>query len=223
MSFSNEMPNDYYQVNIVNEFKDINIKDINFNLPIYQRNPETINKLSLNHIEIIEFFVRLIKPKNFLELGVQYGECTKKIINLIPDEYIGVDINKTKNIDYFINKNKNFNFFNMSTDEYFEKLINENNKLKLDMVFIDACHTHESTYKDFLNVKDYINEDGFIFFHDCYPYSKEWTKPNLCGDGYKTSELIRLKHNNNFEILTLPVNPGISIARKCTKQLYWLD
>ena len=30
------------------------------------------------------------------------------------------------------------------------------------MAFIDAWHSHEASYKDFLNVKDHINDDGFI-------------------------------------------------------------
>lgn len=222
MSFIQNLPDDYYQTNIIKEYHPLEINNINYEKPIYQRNPEILNKLTLNHIEVIEFFIRLLKPKNFLELGVQFGECTKKIIELIPNKYIGVDIQKNNNIDYFINKYKNFEFYEMSTDDYFKKLKIEKTKLDLDMVFIDACHSHEATYTDFLNVKDYVNQDGFIFFHDCYPYSTYWTDQGLCGDAYKTSELIRKNYYNEYEILTLPVNPGISIVRKCTKQLHWL-
>jgi len=217
--FNKKMPLDYYSTKIINSFTNYDKSKTNFNTKIYKRNPEVLGRLTLNHIETIEFFVRLLKPKNFLELGVQYGECTNQILNLIPDKYIGVDIKKTENIDYLLDTYKNFEFYECTTDDFFK---NEK-QTKFDMVFIDACHSHEATYKDFLNVKDLLNEDGFIFFHDCYPYSEYWTKPTLCGDGYKTSEVIRKKHNNEFEILTLPVNPGLSIARKCTKQLAWLN
>lgn len=241
MEFKKYMPDDYYQSTIINDFKNLDISNINYNTEIYQRNPEVINKLSLNHIEVIEFFIRLLKPRNFLELGVQFGECTNKIIELIPQLYIGVDMEKTNNIEFLLNKYKHFQFFTMTTDQFFKKIKLENTEnidekmenndenlkelgnIKFDMVFIDACHTHEATYRDFLNVIDYVNEDGYIFFHDCYPYSEYWTSPDLSGDAYKTSELIRKKHNHQFEILTIPVNPGISIARKCTKQLKWLS
>jgi predicted O-methyltransferase YrrM len=229
MEFKKYMPDDYYQSTIIHEFKPLDSSKINYNTEIYQRNPEIINKLSLNHIEVIEFFIRLLKPRNFLELGVQVGECTNKIIELIPEQYIGVDMEKTDNIDYLTNKYKNFSFYNMTTDQFFEKIKKESDDqdgnqsaYKFDMVFIDACHTHEATYRDFLNVMDHVNEDGYIFFHDCYPYSEYWANPDLCGDAYKTSELIRKYHNHYFEILTIPVNPGLSIARKCSKQLRWL-
>ena len=217
-NFKNKTPEDYYQTKIIDKFSSYNQKKINFKSEIYQRNPEVKGKLTLNHIEFIEFFVRLLKPKNFLELGVQFGECTKSIIKLIPQDYIGVDIVRQQNIDCFEKEYKNFKFYKTTTEDY---LINKN-KILFDMIFIDACHSHEATYKDFLNCKDFLNEDGFIFFHDCYPYSKYWTSPNLCGDGYKTSEVIRKKHFEDFEILTIPVNPGISVARKCKKQLKWL-
>lgn len=241
--FKEKMPDGYYSTTIIKEFNDMNntddntddnksiIKEFNdydmnntdYNTSIYKRNPVSkVCWLTLNHIEFIEFYVRLLKPSNFLELGTQFGQCTNNIIKLIPNDYIGVDIKKQDNIDYFLNKYKNFKFFNETTDNFFHILKKNNSNIKFDMVFIDACHSHEATYNDFLNVKEYVNEDGIIFFHDCYPASKEWTTPQLCGDAYKTSEVIRKKHFEEFEIITIPVNPGISMARKCSKQLAWL-
>lgn len=222
MEFKNYMPDDYYRVNIIDKFKAHDINSINYNTEIYERNPPVISKLSLNHIEFIEYFIRLLKPKNFLELGVQFGECTNKIIDLIPQEYYGVDIEVNDNINYLIKNKSHFNFYHGTTDSFFEFLSENDVNLKLDMAFIDAWHSHEASYKDFLNVKDHINDDGFIFFHDTYPASKYWTGEHLCYDCYKTSEVIRMNHNTEFEILTVPVNPGISIARKCKKQLKWL-
>jgi hypothetical protein len=113
----------------------------------------------------------------------------------------------------------------MSTNEYFALIKKTSKNLELEMGFIDACHSYEASYKDFLNLKDHIVDDGFIFFHDSYPISSYWTDPGLCGDAYKTIEKIRLEHNQEFEILTIPVNPGIAIARKLKNksQLSWLS
>jgi len=219
MEFRKQVPDDYYQNKLIKEYnpeKSI----INYDTLFYQRNPEVKGKLSLNHIEVIEFFVRLLKPKNFIELGVQFGEATKSIIPFIPNEYIAIDIVKTQNINYFENQYKNFQFHQLTTDQYFENMKTTN--LKLEMGFIDACHSHEASYKDFLNLKDHMIDDGVIFFHDSYPYSEYWSNPDLCGDAYKTIEKIRKEHNNEFEIFTIPVNPGLSIARKVRKQLAWL-
>jgi predicted O-methyltransferase YrrM len=187
---------------------------------IYKRNPRINYKLSLNHLEFIEYFVRLLKPKSFLELGVQFGECTNRIIDLIPRKYYAVDITSNENIDYLKANKGNFDFHLCSTDDFFIKA--RNMFLDLDMVFIDACHSHAASYKDFLNVKRHVNNDGIIFFHDTYPFSIKDTDSGLCGDCYKTSELIRKRHSDEFEILTLPIFPGMSIARKTNKQLAWL-
>ena len=220
MSFINMMPSDYYQVNIVKEFnKQVNI---NYSTPFYKRNPEVSGKLSLNHIELIEYYVNLMKPKNFIELGVQFAETTRRIIPYIPETYIGVDMTRTQNIAYIETNYPNFQFNEMSTDDYFANVSKSNINLQLEMGFIDACHSHEASYKDFLNLKEHMVNDGIIFFHDSYPISEKWADQGLCGDAYKTIEKIRLEHNKEFEIFTVSVNPGVSIARKVTKQLGWL-
>lgn len=221
MEFQNIMPKNYYMSKIINKFEDYELSNTNYNSPLHERNTPINGRLSLNHIELIEFFVRLIKPKNFLELGVQFGECTKNIIDLIPQTYYGVDLVKSQNIDYLLTK-PNFKFFNSTTDDFFKHIDDLKINLQLDMAFIDACHSHAASYNDFLNVKKHMNDDGIIFFHDTYPASGYWTHKDLCNDCYKTSELIRKHHNDEFEIVTIPVNPGISIARKCNKQLFWL-
>jgi predicted O-methyltransferase YrrM len=222
MEFKNNLPDDYYLTNIVKNFENYDKETIDYNTLLHERNKVVKGKLSLNHIEFIEYFVRLIKPKNFLELGVQYGECSQKIIDLIPHFYYGVDIYKNENIDYLTQNKKHFKFFNSKTDDFFSMIDSLNINLSLDMVFIDACHSNEASYNDFLNVRKHLNDDALIFFHDTYPSSAYWTDEGLCNDCYKTSEMIRKKHSDEFEIITIPVNPGISIARKCTKQLQWL-
>lgn len=218
-SFQKKMPENYYTTTIVSRFNflpDV----INYNVPIYQRNPESIGCLTLNHIEFIEFFVRLIKPRNFIELGVQYGELTNHIINLIPNLYIGVDIKRDSNINYLEQTFPSFKFIELTTNDFFDSVRSTN--LNIEMGLIDACHSHEASYQDFLNLKEHIVDDGIIFLHDTYPYSEKWTSSILCGDAYKTAEKIRKEHNHEFEILTLPINPGISVARKIRKQCNWL-
>ena len=212
--FKNKMPNDYYGTDVVSEFNDL--KSIDFSSDIYHRNPVKEYKLSLNHMEVIEFFIRLLRPKNFIELGTQFGETTNRIISLIPEDYYGVDMIKQDNLKFLDNKHDNLTFFEESTDNFF---LNNKINIKFDMGFIDAGHSYEQAYKDFLNLKKHINYDGFIFLHDTYPASKENTASNLSGDCYKVPEKIRLEHNSEFEIITLPVNPGLSIARKIKKHI----
>ena len=101
--------------------------------------------------------------------------------------------------------------------------LDDNNiKLNIEMAFIDACHSFESTYKDFLNIRKHMVNDGIIFMHDMYPKDIESTDSKLSGDCYKTAEKIRKEHFNDFEIITIPVEPGLSILRKVDRQLDWI-
>lgn len=213
-SFVNKMPVDYYGTKVVNEYT--NLKKVDYNTPFYFRNPVRQYKLSLNHMEVIEFFVRLLRPKNFMEMGTQFGETAIKILPYIPQEYYGVDVKLQDNMKFLENKYSNVKLFECTTDQYFEK---EFDKTMFEMVFIDASHNYEQTYRDFLNIKDYMAPDGIIFFHDTYPATRAHTKPNLSGDCYKLPEKIRLEHNDEFEIITFPVNPGLSMARRVKKNI----
>jgi predicted O-methyltransferase YrrM len=214
------LPADYYKTRVIDNFS-VFPTTTDYTAPIYQRNPECKGRLTLNHLELIEFFVRLIKPKNFVELGVQFGELTNRIIPLIPGDYHGVDVEPQNNTEYLKKTYSNFKFYQMTTDNFFSQ-INADVNMGIDMAFIDACHSHEASYRDFLNLKNHMNPDGIIFLHDTYPCSSYWTDPNLSGDAYKTAEKIRKEHWRDFEILSIPVNPGISIAKKTVKQLEWL-
>ena len=52
-----------------------------------------------------------------------------------------------------------------------------------------ADHSYEQSLKDFLNVKDRVIEDGFIFFHDTYPYDPSMMDVGQCNDVYKTAPI----------------------------------
>lgn len=215
------MNKDYYIVNLIDKFNE-SMTPVNYDLPIYRRNPIIDDKLTLNHPEMIELFCRLLKPKNYLEMGTQYGETLKRILPIALKCY-AVDVEKTIYLTELKTKYKErLNFYETTTSNF---LVNILPKLKInfDCVFIDADHTHQASLSDFVSILPFVNEDGLIFLHDTYPASVELAKPRFCGDSYKTAEYIRKNYSNQCEILTLPFNPGLSIIRKCTKQMLWLD
>ena len=188
--------------------------------PIYLRNlPPPLE--TFDHPAFLSSLFRWIKPERYLELGIRGGR------NFIPvskfcKEAIGVDIApKPSAFTQEMEIHRNMKYFQMTTDQYFEQL--DKNE-KFDAVFIDADHSHEQSLKDFLNIKDQVIDDGFIFFHDTYPYCEEFFDPNACHDVYKTALFIKENYIDEFEILTLPFNPGITIVKKMSrnKQLLWL-
>ena len=95
-------------------------------------------------------------------------------------------------------------FFKMTTDEFASKLPTMG--VQFDMVLIDANHSHEASLKD---------------FDDTYPYNEEYTRSYYCADAWKTARYIRKHYSSKCEIMTIPVQPGLSVVRKSTRQLAW--
>ncbi len=181
--------------------------------PIHLRNvPPPME--TFDHTSFLNFIFSYLRPENYLELGVRDGKNFSTLAQHC-QRAVGVDIvpppfQLAPNMAYHTTTTDSY-FFNIMPDEMF------------DAVFIDADHSHEQSLKDFLNVKDRVIEDGFIFFHDTYPYDELMFNPNLCNDVYKTALYLKTHFLEEFEVLTFPFNPGVTVAKKIarTKQLIY--
>lgn len=183
--------------------------------PIYLRNVPPPAE-TFNHPEFISNLFKWIKPECYLELGVRDGTTFVPVSEHCV-RAIGVDAFNPPTFPL----RENMEFHRMMTDEFFATV---DPNLKFDAVFIDADHSHEQSLKDFLNVKDRVIEDGFILFHDTYPYDPSMFHPLACNDCYKTALYIKQNLIDDFEVLTLPINPGITIVKKMSrnKQIIYL-
>jgi hypothetical protein len=183
--------------------------------PIYLRNIPPPAE-TFNHVAFLDFMLSWIRPECYLELGVRGGETFLNVSKHCK-KAIGVDINPPPFL-----LSDNMEYYNCTTDKYFATL---NKDIMFDVVFIDADHSHVQSLKDFINVKDRVIEDGFIFFHDTYPYDPSMFVPELCNDVYKTAQYIKTNLMDQFEIVTLPINPGVTIVKKIArnKQLIYLQ
>lgn len=182
--------------------------------PIHLRNVPPPGE-TFNHPAFFDSLLQWIKPECYLELGVREGR-NFNIVAKHCKKAIAVDISPPS---FHLESNMEYN--TASTDEYFKNL---DPNVKFDAVFIDADHSHEQSLTDFLNVKDRVIEDGFIFFHDTYPYDPIFFDKHACNDAYKTPLYIKQNLIDDFEVLTLPFNPGVTIVKKISrnKQLIYL-
>jgi len=143
------------------------------------------------------------KNKTYIEYGVRGGENIEQIAPHV-ERAIGVDIFS------YESKTQNVQTHSMTTDDfskYFLPTIN------FDYAFIDADHSSKQVLIDFDNLFKYINLGGYIFLHDTYPCEEFLLAPKFCNDCYLSPILIREKYPN-VEILTIPLNPGLTIVRK---------
>jgi len=161
--------------------------------------------------EIIEPLVKILKPSVYVELGIYKFETMLKILPFV-NRAIGIDI---KNL---IVPNKKIEFYSTTTDKFYEQ---NKDKLVIDFLFIDANHSYEQTLQDFINYSKIVKENGIIVLHDTYPENEKHLSLSKCGTAYKAVDYIRKNYGKDYEIMTIPVFPGMSLVRKSKNQLHW--
>jgi hypothetical protein len=181
---------------------------------IYLRNQPPPTE-TFDHKSFLLFLSSWIKPENYLELGVRDGIVFSEISRNCKKS-TAVDMSEAK-----FEIPRNANFFLGTTDQFFQSLSQDT---KFDLVFIDADHSHEQSLKDFMNAQKFVIDDGFIILHDTYPINESFLDNGLCSDAYKTPLYIKNFLINEFEVLTLPFHPGLTIVKKIKndKQLIWM-
>ena len=162
--------------------------------------------------EIARGIARTIPDARYLELGVWKARCFNSVAPYFKDA-IAVDI-KPGCKDFI---KVNHRFYEMTTDDYFK---NQFDGKLFDLIFIDANHDIDNVKIDFDNSYKIIKENGLIILHDTYPANMERMKG--CKDAYQVCEWIKINKNFNGEIMTLPFYDGITIFRKCERQLLWM-
>jgi predicted O-methyltransferase YrrM len=138
--------------------------------------------------------------QSYLELGtfdnstISGVECAKRYgVDLKPQPCPGVTM------------------FAMSTAEFIE---NEAKKYApYDCVFIDANHSAQSVREDFGGILPYVSPEGLILLHDSNPETEADCQPGYCGDAWRFVRSLTV----DFECVTLPFHPGITIVRNRQK------
>lgn len=175
-------------------------------LPIYLRNsPEWPGEV-FDHPQFIASIAKWYKPKIFIEYGTGTGGATK-VFAPHCGRVIGVDLSRsvTENIP-------NLEMYNMSTRDFKDSILSKIDSI--DMAFIDADHKSEVAFQDFIDLFSKLTEGGIIFIHDTFPSTEKWIKPCFCNDSWKVPELIKLNFAGLCEVLTIPIQPGLTIIRK---------
>lgn len=100
----------------------------------------------------------------------------------------------------------------MLSDDFFQS-----NKDKFDVIFIDGLHEYQQVRRDALNALKWIDEGGWIAFHDFLPSSwKEHHVPRLqsawTGDCWKLA--VELTQAKGVEFKILEIDYGVGLLKK---------
>jgi predicted O-methyltransferase YrrM len=169
------------------------------------------------HQSFVEHLAFLFRPRIYVELGLYRCAVFNRIIPHA-GALVGVDIDPEAG--KVMTKAPNAQFICSTTDAFAAAL--RKNPIPIDMLFIDADHNCSSVLKDFWNFFPFVIPHGIILLHDTHPPAPEFTKPQFCHDAYKAIASLA-KHQEQFELMTLPLGPGLTLCRKRTTQLRWME
>lgn len=169
------------------------------------------------HEDFIVTLAAQLRPKIYVELGLYRCELFNKIIPYA-DYLIGVNV--SADAEKWMHNSQKTTFLNLSTDEFANAL--GSHPILIDLLFIDADHSKESVLSDFWNFFPYVKDDGVILLHDTYPKNQHYTDKGLCGDAYRAIDQLK-EHSSEFELMTVPIPPGLTIVRKRKRQVPWID
>jgi tetratricopeptide (TPR) repeat protein len=150
----------YYQKALV-------LDPVNSGILISVSNLELTGK---HYLDVIKDFHDLLKPRNYIEIGVFTGVSFR-----LTDENtraIGIDPDPKLNTNDLPKKHL---LVKDTSDNYFS-----NNRIEkdfsgesIDLSFIDGLHLFENALKDFMNLERYSSSSSTILIHDMYPINAE--------------------------------------------------
>ena len=198
----------------------LNLSPIQKEIISYNKSLGEIKKMqiSISQCHFLHLIVKIIKPKNILEIGTFTGYSALSMGLSIPDDgrITCLDINKETSEtarDFFkkANLDKKIEIILGPAMNSLKKLIND--KKIFDMIFIDA---DKENYRNYYNLSlEIVKNNGFIIV-DNVLWKGDVADPN------KNDELTNairefnsfIKQDDRIEKTILPLGDGVTICRK---------
>jgi hypothetical protein len=145
----------------------------------------------------------------YLELGLRECETFNRVAPIC-DLAVGVDSNRSC-LDFHGGEGR---VYCVPTSLFFENA----SERDFNLVFIDADHSKEAVQRDFEGVFPLVVDQGLILIHDTYPVRRRQLKRMYCHDAYRAVKGLKNKYAGQCEMMTLPLEPGLTICRKTQEQ-----
>ena len=157
--------------------------------------------------DLVNYIINKNGFKDYLEIGVAYGDCIRRIEAPNKD---GVDpvVESTVTCPE-IN-------YKMGSNEFFA--LPEISNKKYDVIFIDGLHHSEQVDIDIKNALEHLNDSGFIFLHDCNPPSYESQlvpRQAVAWNGDVWKSIVKLRYTTtDLDISVINTDYGVGIITK---------
>ena len=156
---------------------------------------------SIRRYDIINYLIKKNNFKKYLEIGINDGDCFKRI-----------DIEHKDSVDP--QKDKYVKFV-MTSDQFFSELEKD---FKYDIILVDGLHTDQQVYKDVINSLKHLEENGIIVCHDINPPFEICQRKHPVidvwnGDSWKAFVKLR-SERNDLEMYTIDTDWGVGIIKR---------
>src|SRR5258708_24376402 len=119
-----------------------------------------------DYLEIISMFHSLLRPRTYLEIGVETGQS----IALARPETRAIGIDPEPKITKPLAPDTSIRA--TTSDAYFaaHDVLAEFGVLPIDLAFIHGLDLFEFALRDFINIEKHCTSRSTILIHDCYPF-----------------------------------------------------
>ncbi|WP_434222661.1 tetratricopeptide repeat protein [Limnospira platensis CENA597] len=167
----------------------------------------------LDYLAILRRLHLFLKPKNYVEIGVDRG----KSFELASLSTVAIGIDPQPKLQCKIAPSAKI--FQMTSDDFFQNhnLLKELQGQRVDFAFIDGLHLFEQALKDFINLEKYSHSNTVICFHDTFPLDEITARRDRAtgfwsGDVWKVALILR-KYRPDLKISTVATRPtGLTIV-----------
>lgn len=176
----------------------------------------------INRTRTAQDHIDKIDAKVYLEIGVERG------INFFQTSApVKIAVDPRFKIPHRPANTDSVYFYELPSDDFFRsEHLPQLKKHGIDVALVDGLHTYEQSLRDMLNCVEYLNDDGIIIVHDCYPKNEAASLPDMQaaikhssfdgawnGDVYRAILWLRC-NREDLQVYTLDVDHGLGIIKK---------
>ncbi len=169
------------------------------------------------HQDFILHLVSIMRPANYLEVGIYRCGLFNRILPFA-SKLTGIDLSPESG--KFMVSSPKAKFVCSDSVSYAKRLKEAGETF--DFIFIDADHSEQAVQGDFSHYVELLRPHGLILLHDTHPIDDLATSQARCGDGYLAIDRFS-RQTDVWEIMTIPLHPGLTLCRKRKTQLSWQE
>jgi len=177
----------------------------------------------MDRIQVIQYLLREIDGKTYLEIGV---ECGESFCPVVAQRKIAVDpVPASTQVRIHLLQHLKATYYQTTSDDFFAQKGHIFDERKIDVALVDGLHTYAQSLRDVENCLRYLNKNGLIVIHDCNPSTESaaaswaslgspesvnWT---WSGDVWKTIAYLR-SCRDDINVFVLNCDFGLGIISK---------